>query len=426
MKPLLLDISRLVSRVGRGPLTGIDRVELAYLKRFLTRPEEVWFLCRMPRSHALLDREGGQILFNEINADKWHSSSILERLILPRMAAETRTVMARVWRLATWRCRDSRLRPCLSRLFPRGVRYFNVGHSNLRAAVLRAVKVVENSEINVLIHDIIPISYPEFSRLEVTGRFQTALRLVSELADRVIYISAETRAQAEAVFADFGRAPPGLVCHLGVDRPSRSAQIYEKPAEKPNFVIIGTIEPRKNHALLLSLWQEFKQSLPFGQVPHLHVIGRRGWGNESVFNILDSGDKVMEHVTEHNGLSDSEMQVRLGQSWGLLSPSFTEGFGLPPVEAAHAGVPVICSDIPVYHEILGDYPAYLNQYNNLEWDREIRARAMGPRETVAERQKRADTIQLSSWDQHFDHMFRFTCQRLSPTDPEYTRKGRRS
>jgi len=410
MRPLLLDISRLISRVGRGPLSGIDRVELAYFKRFLAQDAPVHFLCRLPRGYAVLNRDAGQEIYNKImGLTPWPSSRVAG-LLLPGTPPETRAALVAVWRRASEKCQERHLAHCLKEVFHEPIRYFNVGHSNLRQTVFSAVHSLNGSEIIVLIHDIIPILYPEFTRTKITARFHDDMRRVAASADRVIYNSTQTRQDAEALFRDFGSVPNGIECHLGVDDAVSAPETFPDPSKTANFVILGTIEPRKNHALLLSIWSKLSQMLPSGQVPRLHLIGRRGWGNENVFSILDSDCKVMKHVSEHNVFSDSQARSCLQQSWGLLFPSFAEGFGLPLVEAARLGLPIICGDSHVYHEILGDYPVYLNVDNSYLWEKEILERAGRHRESGADRQKRAQSVMLPDWDAHFDRIFRFICE----------------
>jgi len=407
--PALLDISRLVSRVGRGAMTGIDRVELAYFRRFLELDGGVFFLCRLPRSFAVLTREEGKIIYNKINGlDPW-SSSITRRLVLYRSPPETRQAVANIWALASRKCWETGLTRCLCNLFPTGVRYYNVGHSNLRESVLSAVECHENSKINVLIHDIIPLTYPEYSRPEVTQRFRGDMARVSRYANLVIYNSGETRSAAEDLFSGMGRVPEGVVAHLGVGTDGKTDESpFLKADEKPNFVSLGTIEPRKNHALLLDIWGGFKRDLAKESVPTLHIIGGRGWNNQRIFNILDDEDNVLYNVYEHNSLSDEAAQRLLARSWGLLFPSFAEGFGLPLLEAARLGVPVFCGENAIYRELLGNYPLYLNVDNSYLWSKRILERAGRKRESEADRQKRAQSVSLPDWDAHFDRIFRFT------------------
>ncbi len=62
--------------------------------------------------------------------------------------------------------------------------------------------------------------------------------------------------------------------------------------------------------------------------------------------------------------SDEEIVQLLGGAKALVFPSFAEGFGLPPLEAMASGVPVICSDIPVFREIYGDAVRYVDPASN--------------------------------------------------------------
>ncbi|NOX73963.1 MAG: glycosyltransferase family 4 protein [Alphaproteobacteria bacterium] len=406
MKPRLLDISRLISREGLGPHTGIDRVELAYFREFLRGDAPVYFLCRLPKSYVVLDRTGGQKTFDRIIGEANWSTRGLARIILPKSNPAHQAAVSGVWRLAIAKSSGRGLRKALVALFGNGVSYFNVGHSNIRQEVFDAVDAVRISGITVLIHDLIPLTYSSFSTPESTEKFTNLLKLTSELATRVIYNSKATQREAEAEFAKLGRVPPGVAAHLGVDLVS-IPNIGEGTGEKPAFVVLGTIEPRKNHLLLLEIWQRFAKTLSPQDIPELHIIGRRGWNNGKVFSILDGDPMMGAQVFEHSNLPDEAVQTRLAQCRALLFPSFVEGFGLPLIEAASLGVPIICGENDIYREILGDYPLYLNVDNSYLWEKEILERAGRNRESEAERQARAGSVKIPTWDEHFDRIFRF-------------------
>jgi glycosyltransferase involved in cell wall biosynthesis len=406
VKPRLLDISRLISRVGQGPHTGIDRVELAYFREFLKGDAAVFFLCRLPKSYAILDRNGGQQVFDRIIGNADWSSRGLARYILPKSNPAHQAAAFDVWRVAIAKASGKGLGKALTGVSDRGVLYFNVGHSNIRRRVFESISGVKKSDISVLIHDVIPLSYSKYSTPETVEKFNNALQVTSDLAGRVIYNSKATQQEAEAEFARLGRVPPGVVAHLGVDLIS-TPKMGESGGEKPAFVVLGTIEPRKNHLLLLEIWQRFVRTLPARDIPELHIIGRRGWNNDKVFNKLDGDPRMNVHVFEHNNLSDDAMQSRLASSRALLFPSFVEGFGLPLIEAASLGVPIICGENDIYREILGDYPLYLNVDNSYAWEKEILERAGRNRESEAERQARAGSVKIPTWDEHFDRIFRF-------------------
>ena len=109
-------------------------------------------------------------------------------------------------------------------------------------------------------------------------------------------------------------------------------------------VICSTIEPRKNHLLLLEVWRELVRRDGPG-TPKLVLVGGRGWKFEAVAALLDRSPALRGHVVEASGLTTPSLKRLLDGARALLMPSFAEGYGLPVVEAQIAGVPVIASDI---------------------------------------------------------------------------------
>jgi glycosyltransferase involved in cell wall biosynthesis len=156
------------------------------------------------------------------------------------------------------------------------------------------------------------------------------------------------------------------VALLGTERPVAAAP--ELPADgRPGFVCIGTIEPRKNHLLLLHLWRQMAETLAPERVPRLTIIGRRGWENEQVLDMLDRCPALKGHVEELNGCSDARMSGLLRGARALLLPSFAEGYGMPVAEALAMGTPVICSDLAALREVGGDVPDYLDPLDGPGW-----------------------------------------------------------
>jgi alpha-1,2-rhamnosyltransferase len=122
--------------------------------------------------------------------------------------------------------------------------------------------------------------------------------------------------------------------------------------------MIGTIEPRKNHALVLDAFDHIWQH---GGEASLCIIGK--------INILcsDLKSRIENHTYFGSKLylfqdvSDKGVAYSYNKSSGVIFASLAEGFGLPLVEAMFYGCPVLASDIPVFREIGGDYPHYFSQ-----------------------------------------------------------------
>jgi glycosyltransferase involved in cell wall biosynthesis len=394
----LLDLTRLVSRVGRGPLTGIDRVELAYLDRFLADMAPASFLIAT-RRHALLLGKPAARAFRErlFGGTPWGPPD-LWAMLSPRLPAPRRRAEAFLRRMADARSRPGRIAGHL----PEGTDYYNVGHSNLGAAHLADLGRVPGGRRTVLIHDTIPLDHPEFSRPEASAGFTRKLAAVSAGADRVVYISQDTATRAGRHLAACGREPPHAIAPIGVSlaAPEPAALPPGMPPDVPYFVTIGTIEPRKNHALLLDIWADFHATRAEADIPRLLILGSRGWRNEDAFHRLDTAPCMGRTVFELAGLCDGAVAALLQGATALLFPSLAEGFGLPPLEALARGVPAVVAPLPVYRETLGDLAVYAAPDDRYLWADTIKGLAENRVSGTKPGQNRP-TVAPPSWEAHF-------------------------
>lgn len=390
----LLDLTRLVSRVGRGPLTGIDRVELAYLEHFLTLPAPVFALVRTALGHVLLDRHGAQGISDRVQGKVPLGPADLLGLFTQRHLPQSLRAEADARRLASARCLPLRLATMLRRRLPRGTAYVNVGHANLSPRVMQAVRAIPDAQIVVMVHDTIPLDYPQYCRPGMQAAFAKKLAVVAEHADFVLHTAQSTRMQTEL---HFNPIPAGIVAPLGVEISPPDARLLGA-TKPPYFVALGTIEPRKNIGLLVKVWRELQNGS--GPVPHLYVVGNRGWAEPALYN--DLAALVADgHATMMHDLSDGAVTALLQGARALLFPSLAEGYGLPPIEAAALGVPVLAGKLPVVVEMLGDYPVYLDTSDVYAWVSVVHHQ-IGPRMQPSGAQQ--DNRVPPTWADHFDHV----------------------
>ena len=366
----LLDITRLVSRVGLGPLTGVDRIEAAYLTALRAEPVPLYLLCRTGYGFLLLPGAAGEFLLAGLSApDTLPRASWFDRLRGrggPRARLEA-GLRAR----ALARAPHARLTALIARHLPRPAIYLNVGQTTVRPDTLARLKRVPGLRITVMVHDTIPLDFPQFARAGEPERFRAALAATLAHADLVICNSAATGADVRRHAQ--GRLPRLLTAYPGIELAAPDpAQIPADLDLMPQyFVTLGTIEPRKNHALLLDVWEDILRDMPEAQAPRLLILGRRGWRNEEVFARLDSAPYMGRVVHELPGLPDAAVSALLAGARGLLMPSRAEGFGLPYLEAAAAGIAVIAAPLPAAKEILGQAGIYADPDDRYLWRGEI-------------------------------------------------------
>ena len=391
---ILLDISRLISGTGRPAPSGIDRVEHAFARHFLARDQaRVTFLMSGPflppvaLPHALVAGllEALQALWQGAPQAEsaWREARRLAR-------------QARAWHFLG-RGRGA-LRQALDGAEP--VLHLLVSHRGAdRPGPILALKR-QGARFIPFVHDLIPITHPEYAPPRSTRRHQRRLQSFATLADGIIVNSAATGAALAPYLAAAGaRGPiPVLPAPLGLD-PVLPDSGYARPAG-PYFLCLGTIEPRKNHLLLLHLWRDLAETLG-DAAPKLVLIGRRGWENENILDMLERCPALSGKVIEHAGLPDAAVAGLLRGARALLFPSFAEGYGLPLAEALALGVPAICSDLPALREVGGEAPDYLDPLDGPGWRRLILDYA-APDSGLRQAQiARLAAWSAPSWDAHF-------------------------
>jgi glycosyltransferase involved in cell wall biosynthesis len=390
---VVFDISRTISGASQGFLTGIDRVERAYLEHFLESPNPVVFLARFNTQSALLNQQSMRELYTLIQQngpwDKPGIGAILGRRKY-RTAAPIRHTVRRL--ALSWPFLERGLKTHA----PSGFTYLNVGHEKLLPSLWPKLRRSGAGRIVAMIHDLIPIDFPQFTVAKSTVNFGIRMQALTQNADFFIYNSTDTEQRMHRWFGKWGTSVDGRVVLLGTD--PLPVVNNPPPSITPYFVCLGTIEPRKNHKLLLDIWAEFHDTLPESEIPHLHIIGRRGWLNKTVFNTLDTARFMGKTVFEHSRMPDEQLGSLMKGARALLFPSFTEGFGYPLVEALQMQVPVICSDLPCFHEIAGDAPLYIDIKNQPLWRERVLDISTS---NITSNQLAKNPPNFPKWDAHF-------------------------
>lgn len=398
---IVLDVSRLLSRAGREVPTGIDRVELAYAQHLIAGQSPLGFAAADAVGRIrLLPREAAEAYIAALAA-AWRGDGSppgRDRRV-KRLALRLRIgLLLRGGRALRMRLRASAGSPV----------YLLVSHYRLEARrAIARLKRCGGARFVCLIHDLIPIEFPEYAKRGQAQRHRRRIETAAVLGDAIVVSSTAVGDAFQPHLERAGRAPPVLVAPFGVHLPAPAS----RPAkgERPYFVCVGTVEARKNHLLLLNLWRRL--AAEFGPAaPRLVLIGQRGWLTENVIDMLERCPALRDLVIERNALPDAEMARVVQGARALLLPSFAEGFGFPLVEALALGVPALCSDLRALRETGGAVPEYLDPLDGCGWRAAILDYA-APRSPRREAQLcRLAGWRPARWEDHFAAVGRLIAQ----------------
>ncbi|MGE3712201.1 MAG: glycosyltransferase family 4 protein, partial [Hyphomicrobiaceae bacterium] len=295
------------------------------------------------------------------------------------------------------------------RAIPKGAVYLNVSQFPARLpGIWRWLERRPDIRSAFLIHDLLPISHPEFFPPTERDQHSRFLRIAARLGRVLIVTSDATREQLAAHLSAEGLGKPRIeIAPLSVD-PSFATEPRVELAlrNQPYFVVCGTIEPRKNLLLLLNVWRELSHELGAG-TPKLVIVGTRGWHNENVVDMLERCPAIAPHIIEVSGLSTPALKRLLDNCRAVLMPTFAEGFGLPVAEALTAGVPVICSEMPILATIHGGSVTRLDPLDGLGWLRIIRMTIdQPPHSTRSLTIGRSNNDRVMCFSSHIDRILR--------------------
>lgn len=221
-----------------------------------------------------------------------------------------------------------------------------------------------------VVYDLLPLILAESFPSHAYDLFSRWIETVATVGDGAVCIS---KAVAEE-----------LLCHLDAIRPKRpdafrigyfhlgadidasipTNGIREEDAQALRILsgmrvllMVGTIEPRKGHAQAL---EAFDELCARNSDIALVLVGKPGWMTESLVGRLGSHPESGKRLFWFKGASDEVLARLYALAQVLLVPSKGEGFGLPLIEAAQHGLPVICRDLPVFREIAGRGATYFS------------------------------------------------------------------
>jgi glycosyltransferase involved in cell wall biosynthesis len=203
----------------------------------------------------------------------------------------------------------------------------------------------------ITIHDLTALTMPLKHKIKTLASFNL---LIGRSVANASRIAAVSQATADELMRGFG-VPSSRITIVpnGVDSfysPSNALpEVMPFDLEHERFVLyVGTVEPRKGVADLISAWT----TLPTPR-PRLVICGSLGWSYRAVLKMVeehpDRHDIIVSGYLDQTSIRDLYRHCMM-----FVYPSHYEGFGLPPLEAMACGAPVVTTRAGALPEVVGD------------------------------------------------------------------------
>lgn len=266
--------------------------------------------------------------------------------------------------------------------------------------VLSLTKQQYGIEVAHLVHDMIPVADRAHVAHVEHERFPKYIREISQIAD-IIYVISDATKKDYIKFIKDNKIKSPTVSRLLLGENFTLTQ-PEKPDElsetQEYILMVGTVEVRKNHALLYSTYKRAHE-LDI-DLPQLVVVGRHGWLSGDIYYQMIHDTDISHKITFIHDADDQKLSWLYSHCLFTVFPAYYEGWGLPVAEAAHYGKVSAASSMSSIPEVLGDGALYFSPYSSDDCLRAIQT-LMDP-EKRSKYEKIIQSRKPVSWDMTFE------------------------
>lgn len=227
-------------------------------------------------------------------------------------------------------------------------------------------KLVEKFKLVNVVYDLIPVLEPQFFGNLLTKQYANYMFEAIASCDLLLPISKCTDKDLDIFANEVGlRLPETQVIRLGDEISSVGTKDISGGSRTPYILCVGTIEVRKNHALLYYAYRELLRTSKPESIPQLIIVGSKGWYTDDILMLFHQDPQVSKKVTIRYSTTDQELAELYENALFTIYPSMYEGWGLPLAESLAYGKVTLSSNLSSMPEVGGDCVDYFSPYDAL-------------------------------------------------------------
>jgi glycosyltransferase involved in cell wall biosynthesis len=221
-----------------------------------------------------------------------------------------------------------------------------------------------------VVYDLLPIQFPHFwpgehgvklvheNWLKVVCEADAAIGISKAVADELkMWIARDSIPHANHFKASWFHLGANISNSPTQGMPANADVMISQLKERPSFLLVGTLEPRKGYQQVLDsfelLWSQ-------GQQVNLVIVGKKGWLVDELHQRIISHSEAGKRFFWIDSASDRFLEKLYEACTCLIAASYGEGFGLPLIEAAQHQTPIIARNLPVFKEVADDAAYYFD------------------------------------------------------------------
>ncbi len=251
----------------------------------------------------------------------------------------------------------------------------------------------------LFVHDIIPLTSPQFVSENDTIVFKRWFETAAALADQICVSSNFVRNDLTGFFQGSPKMPPISILPFGAGFDSGYAKSTDQLDLPERFVLyVSTVEIRKNHKLLLDIWRKLIDRHGANDMPTLVLIGRHGWMVDDLVKELEAGAGLSGKILWLRSVSDAQLAEAYSRCMFTVFPSFVEGWGLPVVEGLKHGKFCIASNGGALSEAGYGLTDNIDPYDAESYLRAIEHAIFDPSYLAGREERIRREFRPASWD----------------------------
>lgn len=276
------------------------------------------------------------------------------------------------------------------------------GWSHGSVTQLHELKRRHSFRFTMLLHDIIPLQFPEFYKPRDVVAFRDYFHAALPVCDLAVFSSNRTKADVENYCRQHGiEIGKTATASFG----GNFVPVKPSEAELPAPLIAGkyalfvsTIEPRKGHRMLYNVWRDLlRDGIPQRSDFKLVFIGRPGWLMDDFLEQLKKSSNTSATLIHFDNVTDDVLGTLYRDAAFCLYPSIYEGFGLPVIESFLHGKAVIASTGGALPEVAGEFSPCIDPADRNAWRELIGKWIMSPAARAPYEQAIKERYRPRSW-----------------------------